>query len=446
MGESLQSGLLGRIGLHYRMITADQLAEATRVQGLPGNEGRRLGEILVELGYVSTGQLGKMLELQQIHLKRMTGGKKRSSVSGPRAGAVITSPPRRSTGAERNLDKLLALAMKLGASDVHLHAGSPVQMRVAGRLSPLKMPPLEGDACQRIVFEALDEDERMAVLERGDLDLAYALAGVGRFRASVYRERRGVHAVFRPIAPEPPTLERLGLPRTLARLATFHQGLVLIAGPTGSGKSSTLAAMVNLVNEERHDHIVTIEDPIEFIHPSKACVVNQRQVARHTESFATALRAALREDPDVIAIGELRDLETVSLAITAAETGHLVLATLHTGSVVRTISRVIDVFPPAQQSQVRAMVSESLRAVVCQRLVPTADGRGRVPAVEVLFNTPAIAHLVREEKLHQIRSAMQTGRSMGMCLLDDSLAELARAGLIARDAARRFADDPKLFA
>jgi twitching motility protein PilT len=252
-----------------------------------------------------------------------------------------------------------------------------------------------------------------------------------------------VDAVFRNIPPEPPTLAELGLPNALARLTNYHQGLVLVTGPANCGKSSTLAALVRILNEERRDHILTIEDPIEYVHVPQRCVVNQRSVGPHTKSFARALRAALREDPDVIVIGELRDFETISLALTAAETGHLVLGTLHTNNTIRTINRIVGVFPADQQEQVRSMVSESLRAVLSQRLVPTADGSRRVPALEVLMMTRSIGNLIRENKTFQIFSQLQMGRSQGMCLLDDSLNELVANGTITREDALRQADDAK---
>jgi twitching motility protein PilT len=340
----------------------------------------------------------------------------------------------------------LAQAVRLKASDVHVHSGAPIQMRVCGRLLPAKSPPLGPAEAERAIMEILDARQREHFMRHNDLDFAYTIPGVARFRGNAYRQQRGVDAVFRPVPTDPPTLEGLGLPRALARLTAYHQGMVLVTGPAGCGKSSTLAALVNLINEERRDHIITVEDPIEFLHPSKLCVVNQRQVVRHTESFAAALRAALREDPDVIAIGELRDLETVSLAITAAETGHLVLATLHTNNAIRTINRILDVFPPKQQPQVRAMVSESLRAIVSQRLLSAVDGARRVPALELLMVTPAVSNLIREEKTFQIRSILQTGRAQGMCLLDDSLAELVRTGVISKEVARKNGEDPRLFA
>jgi twitching motility protein PilT len=296
-----------------------------------------------------------------------------------------------------------------------------------------------------MVEEILTPEQREALRERGQVDFAYTLGAQGRFRSNAYRQQRGVDAVFRVIPPKPPTLEELGLPSSLARLANYHQGMVLLTGPAGCGKSSTLAALLNIINEDRHDHIITIEDPIEYIHPSKKCVVNQRQVGPHTGSFARALRGALREDPDIIAIGELRDLETIALALTAAETGHLVLATLHTNNAVRTVNRILGVFPPNQQDQIRTMVSESLRAVVSQRLVAKADGNGRVPALEILMANKAVGNLIRENKTFQIKSVLQTGATHGMCLLDASLAELVKNKVITRDEAARNAEDPQRF-
>jgi twitching motility protein PilT len=278
------------------------------------------------------------------------------------------------------------------------------------------------------------------------VDFAYTLPGVGRFRSNAYRQQRGIDATFRAIPSRPPSLEELGLPTSLARFANFHQGMVLLTGPAGCGKSSTLAALLNIINEERRDHIITIEDPIEYVHSSKRCVVNQRQVGPHTGSFARALRAALREDPDIIAIGELRDLETISLALTAAETGHLVLATLHTNNALRTVNRILGVFPPSQQEQIRTMVAESLRAVVSQRLAIRADVKGRVPALEILVANRAVGNLIRENKTFQIRSVLQTGASLGMCLLDSSLSELVRTGIIRREEALRHAEDPQKIA
>src|SRR5690606_26623002 len=269
--------------------------------------------------------------------------------------------------------------------------GAPLRWRRHGVLETQGSEPLTAERGEALLRSILTPEQAAVLDAEGEVDLAYTLPGVGRFRVNVYRQQRGMDGVFRVVPDHPPSLDELGLPSTLARLTNYHQGMVLVTGPAGCGKSSTMAAFLNLVNAERSDHILTIEDPIEVVHPSRRCLVNQRQVRSHTESFARALRAALREDPDVIAIGELRDLETISLALTAAETGHFVLGTLHTSSTIRTIDRLIGVFPPDQQNQVRTMLSESLRAVVSQRLVRRADGQGRVPALEVLVVNKAVS-------------------------------------------------------
>ena len=446
MSASAANALLGRIAVHYKIVTPQQLAQAVKVAGRFGNE-KKLGEILLELGFIKQDQLDWLLKSQQQLLAKQREQEAQKEV--PSVTPVDVKPatqPAAPAASARSIDAILAQGVKLKASDVHIHTGVPIQMRVNGRLLLGNSPPIARADAERAIMEILSPEQRKLVETRGELDFAYSIPGLARFRANVFRQQRGLDAVFRPVSAEPPTLDELGLPRVLAKLTTYHQGLVLVTGPAGCGKSSTLAALVNLINEERSDHIIAVEDPIEFLHPSKGCIVNQRQVVRHTESFATALRAALREDPDVIAIGELRDLETISLAITAAETGHLVLGTLHTNNAIRTINRILDAFPPKQQAQIRAMLSESLRAVVSQRLIPTTDGKRRVPAVEVLFVTPAVSNLIREEKTFQIRSVLQTGRSHGMCLLDDSLLDLVRQGSITKDVARRYCDDTKAFA
>jgi twitching motility protein PilT len=479
MAAGQQISLLGRIAVSAKLITQDQLLEALRAQDHLGPT-KRLGDLLLDLGYVSPAQLQWLLNAQQAYIQRQgqaeadaerSAGVDRQqsacadgTVAMPErqvrlaaAPATATSPAADSVpeqappahavpAAEPMLDRILAKAMQLHASDLHIHAGLPIQVRIGGRLRKANSAPLEPAQSESLILEILTPDDRAVFAAHNDLDFAYAIPGVGRFRGSVYRQRRGIDAVFRPIPPEPPTLEQLGLPSSLARLTSYHQGLVLLTGPAGCGKSSTLAALINLINEDRPDHIITVEDPIEFVHRSKNCVVNQRQVRKHTGSFASALRAALREDPDVIAIGELRDLETISLAITAAETGHLVLGTLHTNDAARTINRVLDAYPPDQQSQIRSMISESLRAIVSQRLIPTVDGSRRVPALEILLVNIAVANLIRDERIFQLRSVMQMGRSLGMCIFDDSLLDLVRKGTISKETARRYCEDPKLFA
>ena len=342
------------------------------------------------------------------------------------------------------LHEVLRNAVQVGASDVHIHSGAPIRLRVNGAMAESGAAALDADEAGRIALAALDQQQTALLGRHGEIDLCYAVEGVGRFRSNVYRQQRGFDAVFRSIPPEPPTLEELKLPNVLAKFTNYHQGMVLVTGPAGCGKSSTMAALVNLINEEREEHILTIEDPIEYLHRSKRCLVNQRHAGQHTTSFARALRAALREDPDVIVIGELRDLETISLAMTAAETGHFVLATLHTNNAVRTINRMIGAFPFNQQDQVRTMLSESLRAVISQRLVATADGGSRIPALEILVINKAIGNLIRDQKTVQIRSAIQTGKSQGMCLLEQSLDGLVRSGTISRDEALRYAEEKKL--
>ena len=468
---------MGRIAVSAKLITQEQLLEALRAQDHLGAT-KRLGDILLELGYISQAQLEWLVRAQATLVERQrhaeTEAQRQDKIEQQQSLAKdgsITMPPSAppssprpapapppasqpastqvappSPRAECMLDRILTKAIQLHASDVHLHAGLPIQLRVCGRLLKANSAPLEPAQSESLILEILNARERADFAAHNDLDFAYVIPGVGRFRGNVYRQRRGVDAVFRPIPLEPPTLEDLGLPSSLAKLTGYHQGLVLVTGPAGCGKSSTLAALINLINEDRPDHIITVEDPIEFTHRSKTCVVNQRQVRKHTESFASALRAALREDPDVIAIGELRDLETISLAITAAETGHLVLGTLHTNDAARTINRILDAYPPDQQSQIRAMISESLRAIVSQKLLPTVDGSRRVPALEILLVNIAVSNLIREERVFQLRSVMQTGRSLGMCLFDDSLLELMRKGTISKEIARKQCEDPKLFA
>jgi twitching motility protein PilT len=415
--------LFGRIALHYKLVTQDQLTDAAAQQGREGAE-RRLPDLLVERGILTARHVQQILTVQQEYV------------------AKRAPQPLAWRSAERRLDALLEHALERHASDIHVHSAAPLKMRIDGRLQEIETEPLDPRLATEILREVLTPEQQAAIAAHGQVDFAYTLPGRGRFRSNAYRQQRGLDAVFRAIPPEPPTLESLGLPESLARFANFHQGMVLITGPAGCGKSSTLAAMINIINKSRQDHIITVEDPIEYIHRSQGCVVNQRQVGRHTGTFARALRAALREDPDIIAIGELRDLETISLALTAAETGHLVLATLHTSNSIRTINRILGVFPPAQQEQIKTMVSESLRAVISQRLVPRADETGRVAALEVLVCNKAVGNLIRDNKTFQIRSVLQTGSSHGMCLLDASLAELVKTKVITREEAMRQADDP----
>ena len=336
------------------------------------------------------------------------------------------------------IDEILNQMMEREASDLHITSGSAPYLRVQGEMVKLNYKDLTPEVCQALLFEILSTSQRENFLETWDLDCSYSLKGVGRFRVNVFKQRQGVGAVFRLIPESIKTIQELGLPPNLTSLLDVSEGLILVTGPTGSGKSTTLASLIHTINTGRRAHIITIEDPIEFVHHTKNSLINQREVNSHTKSFHQALRAALREDPDVILVGEMRDLETISLAITAAETGHLVLATLHTNSATKTVDRIIDVFPETQQPQIRVMLSESLRGVVAQSLVRRADGNGRVAVVEVLVNIPAVANLIREGKTFQLHSSMQTGQVHGMITFESAINDLVRKGIVSREDGHSF--------
>jgi twitching motility protein PilT len=342
------------------------------------------------------------------------------------------------------IDTLLQLAIQHEASDLHLRMGMPPLMRVHGRLRP--MPDNDQSAYDaEALLEILTASQRQHFEQRHDLDFAYELPNVGRFRANFLRQRQGLGAVFRVIPSRIPSLDELALPQAVGNLVRLEQGLVLVTGPTGSGKSTTLAAMIDHINQEHDKHIITIEDPLEFVHTNKTSLVTQREVGTHTSSFAAALRAVLREDPDIILIGELRDLETIALAITAAETGHLVFGTLHTRTAASTVDRVIDVFPPDQQGQIRTMLAETLKGVIAQQLLVSADGQGRMAAVEILIGTTALSNLIRDGKTYQIPSIIQTGRREGMQTMDQAILELLRAKRITSQEAYRKAIDKETY-
>jgi twitching motility protein PilT len=328
------------------------------------------------------------------------------------------------------LDQLFTLMKQQNASDLHLSTGSPPFLRLHGEMVKLNYHNLSAEECQGLIFEILNEKQRKLFVEDWELDCSYALPGVGRFRVNVFMQRHGIGGVFRIIPEVIKTVTELGLPESLLDLVNVHKGLILVTGPTGSGKSTTLASLIHHINTTQQSHIITVEDPIEFVHNNNKCLINQREVSSHTKSFANALRAALREDPDIILVGEMRDLETISLAMTAAETGHLVFGTLHTNNAPKTIDRVIDVFPQEQQAQIRVMLSESLRGVVAQTLLPKADRQGRIACIEVLVNTHAVANLIREGKTFQIPSAMQTGRNEGMLTFETYVDQLVKRGLV----------------
>lgn len=329
-------------------------------------------------------------------------------------------------GALAHLNDYLRISQHYGASDVHVGVNAPPMMRRGGCLQIMwpKAPRLKAEQTERLMMDFINEKQREHLKKQGDLDFCYQVSGMGRFRSSVVRQRNGYDGVFRIIGTKVRSMDELGLPPILKGLTKFHNGLVLITGSVGSGKSTTMAAFIDEINKERHDHIITLEDPIEYVFEIKGCQITQREVHSHTESFAAALRAALREDPDVVMVGEMRDLETISLAISASETGHLVFGTLHTSSAARTLDRVLDVFPTAQQAQIRTMVAGSLRGIVSQQLIPRADGQGRCLALEVLINSPAAAALIRDGKTYMLPGVMQTGKKIGCKLMDDALMDL----------------------
>ncbi|OED46524.1 twitching motility protein PilT [Endozoicomonas sp. (ex Bugula neritina AB1)] len=343
-----------------------------------------------------------------------------------------------------DITELLAFSNKQGASDLHLSAGLPPMIRIDGDVRRINLPSMDHKQVHGLIYDIMNDKQRRDFEENLQSDFSFEVPGVARFRVNAFNQNRGAGAVFRTIPSKVLSMDDLGMGKVFKNISEKPRGLVLVTGPTGSGKSTTLAAMLDYINDTRYEHILTVEDPIEFVHTSKKCLVNQREVHRDTRSFSDALRAALREDPDIILVGEMRDLETIRLALTAAETGHMVFGTLHTTSAAKTVDRIIDVFPAEEKSMVRSMLSESLEAVVSQTLLKR-NGGGRVAAHEIMIGTPAIRNLIREDKVAQMYSAIQTGSSLGMQTLDQCLRDLISQGVVSKEVAREKAKDPEKF-
>ncbi len=343
------------------------------------------------------------------------------------------------------IDAFFKLMHEQNASDLHLMAGQPPALRIHGDVERVKYKTLENDELRAMLYEIAAEDKIKTFEETGDVDFGYEIPQLARYRANFFMQKNGVAAVFREIPSSIMNCEQLGLPTVMAKLASLPRGLVIVTGPTGSGKSTTLAAIIDEANRTRSDHIITIEDPIEFVHQSRGCLVNQREIGIHTKSFSAALRGALREDPDIILVGEMRDLTTISLAIEAASTGHLVFSTLHTTSAAKTVDRIVEVFPSEEQGQIRSTLADGIRAIISQTLFKRIDKKGRIPALEILIATPAVRNLIREAKSHQIPSMVQTGKKYGMQLLDDAIMDLFNKGKISADDAYMKANEKGRF-
>lgn len=444
-----QDTFLGRTAYRNKLITQQQLVEA--LTELEKNPELRLGDYLVRMGYLDRAHVDAILEIQDKQ-REILENRTLPAVATPPFPSDKTALPSDKSGLEASISSegvpavsitaqtlpqklehmvdYLAYTRASGASDLHICAGVSPFLRLHGRICEMAVPPLPPEETERLLFEILGKDQKMLLMKNLGLEFCLDVPNSGRYRVCLYKQRCGFDGTFRVINHHVPTFEELSLPDCLRRLTEFGQGLVLVTGPGNSGKTTTMAALLDLVNATRDDHIITIEKPVEYLHRAKRCQVTQREVGTHTRSFSHSLRAALREDPDVIAVSELRDLETLEMAIAASETGHLVIGTLHTTSAAFTVSRIVDAFPPSQQNQIRITLSESLRGIISQQLVPRKDGQGVVLALEILLNIPAVGALLRDNKAFQIHSIMQTSRKIGMCRMDDSLQQLASDGVI----------------
>ncbi len=460
--------LFGKIAIDLHLLDPAQLE---RIKSDLATANRRIGEYLIQKGMLRLDDLGAILaEQKKRKLQRaletapaivprtplpppvakpallppVSAPPERSTaVSTPRVPSIAVSPPPApELLASDRLQELLAEARRRDASDLHISVGSPPFLRRYKRIEPLGDRPLTPEQTEAILFGAISEAQKRNLLKDKSLGFSLRVGANERYRTCMYKQVNGWEGVFRVIPDRIRTFDELKLPPPLRRLTEYHQGLVLVTGPSGSGKTTTMAALIDLINATREDHIITIEDPIEYAFPSKKCQVTQRELGAHTMSYAAALRAALREDPDIIMIGEMRDLQTMALAVSAAETGHLVFGTLPTGSAIRTISAVLDYFPPDQQGQIRSMISESLRGIISQHLFARKDGKGVAQAIEVLMVDPAVSTMIRQNQLHQLTSKMQTSKAKGAMLMDESLLELVRSGAIDAAEAAPLSDNP----
>ena len=433
----------GRLAIKHKVVGEDKVKECLAILQKSGNGAATLGEVLLKKGYISEKHYRALKGQLQRSSDSSGGSRRAASPTGVMTAKEVAQRDYTSL-AGKSIDAYLAETRKIGASDLHFQVDAQPFVRLHGEIVYLKHPKLTPEQTKEKVLEILPPAQRKVFDDTNDVDFVLE-ADHGRYRANACRQRKGVDAVFRVIQNDLPTVEDLHLPPIIKKFCDYRHGIVLITGPAGCGKTATMAALVQLINQKRSDHIVTVEDPIEYIIESEGCNVDQRHVKVHTADFATALRSAMRADPDYIVVGEMRDLETVSMAITAAETGHLVFGTLHTQNATRSVDRIIDVFPPKEQEQIRAMVSESLRGVISQQLLPRADGRGREPATEIMFATSAVRNLIREHKTFQLPSVIQTGVKQGMMSMDDSIGQLLRKGLITQETARFHAENAERF-